>query len=249
MKYFFLWLLPVLIVFSTTSVFAEDANEEKGLGFEYKGLSGTRYVSEFGVTYLPDWFIGQDATLSSSKTGMYVGSVMIYAPERKFGASEEAGWFDGYVGKTGEVGFFEYDASVGYHTHSFDRNIEVSDTAWAGLGLKFPKVVGLTPFVGSEYDYVIEETGQNGFFWRGGFEYEVENLKVKVFATGHDQVFESKTAVLASGIASVEYQIKIRKNIRLVPTVSYQQRVEQRLQEGGLSQGGFWGVLWAKLTF
>ena len=238
-----------MMVFSATAVFADDAKGEKGLEFEYKGLFGTRYVSEFGVTYLPDWFIGQGATLSSNKTGMYVGSVMIYAPDRKFNSSEEAGWFDGYVGKTGEVGFFEYDASAGYHTHSFDRNIEVSDTAWAGLGLKFPKVVGLTPFVGSEYDYVIEETGQNGFFWRGGFEYEFENLKVKVFATGHDRVFRSNPAVIASGIASAEYKIKIYKNIQLVPAVSYQQRVEQRLQEGGLSQGGFWGALSAKFAF
>ncbi|MFH0969763.1 MAG: hypothetical protein V1804_04600 [Patescibacteria group bacterium] len=252
MKNFLVILAVMALVFSVAISFAEE-KKESGLEFTFEPTAGTRYVSDFGITYLRNPFIGQTATLSSEKTGWYGAGLNMYAPSRKFNSGEtEAGWFEGYAGKTGKASFFEYDAYVGAWTYEINRISHVGNTVYAGTELKFPKILGMTPFLGSEYYYLPKETSQNGFVWRGGVEFNVWNVKLKAFATGHDKVFESNSALLASGIASASYEIPatwIHKSAKFIPVVSYQHRLEKEEREGGLTQGGFWTGLALKITF
>lgn len=222
--------------------------EGKALNFEFKVLTGTRYVSDFGITYLRDWFIGQTSILSSSKNGLYTAVTTIYVPSRKFNSGEEAGLFDGYAGKEGKLGSINYDAYIGYYAYEIEKS-NVEDTGYAGLGFRLPKIGELTPFVGSEYYYVPRQTGQNGFVWRGGIEYAKGNFRTKLFLTGHDRVFGSNSAWVASGIASAEYTIILCQYAKIIPSVNYQQRLEDEERDGGLSQGGFWGAITLKLVF
>ena len=233
-----------LAILSASLVLAE---EKRGLSFEYEIQAGSRNVSDFGITYLRDSYLGQKFT-ASSENGFYGTVSQVYNPQRKFNSGEEAGWFEGYFGKEGKAGAVHYDAYLGYYNYQVGK-INDGDVAFVGLELKFPKTWGVTPFVGSEYYYVVRQTDQNGIVWRGGVESELWGVKMKAFVTGHSQVFDSNSAMLASGIVSAEYAFNIYKNVKLIPNINYQQRFEKEERNGGLSQGGFWGGLAAKITF
>jgi hypothetical protein len=241
--------LAALAFFWSALCFAQEKGQEKDVEFTFKAVTGTKYVSEFGLTYLNEWFIGQTSELSFRESGFYGAVSNMYAPGKPFNSGEDAGWFEGWLGNEGKAGPLQYDAYVGYYVYQLDRSNPDGDAAYAGLKVKLPQVWGLTPFLGAEYFYVPRETGQSGFVWRAGAEYKAGGLRVKLFATGHDRLFGTDPAALASGIASAEYAIKVHESIRLVPALSYQQRVERKERDGGFTNGGFWGVLSAKFTF
>jgi hypothetical protein len=247
-KLFSVLVVVMVLVFSTTILFAEE-KEKKESAIEVS--VGVDFFSAYmgnlsGAEFHDDIVIQPSITMSHKKSGVYFSAWQSYSPRGGIHSDNGGNETDFYLGIAKEIGPVSIDAYYAFYDVYKLGFWGQGDVHALGVKAEWPINKIVTPYVAGECNYVIGQDGQDGFMYKGGVKLNLHKyIKADIAFGGHGEIYGTRSEAISYGRITISTPFEW-KGIGITPEISFQKRLGYAISDdedegkGGLAKDKVW---------